>query len=125
MPPFRNRKMTFLALAGKCGALGASGPLLASPRNEPANPTMPNPLPTNLSASRLVIKLIHRAELARGQQCLGVSWPGIACFLQKFHSQRDFRCRRHAPVEQPVGPYDPGLVSIRLTFETLRQGFGL
>ena len=68
-PPFMNRKMTRLALAGKCGGLGAIGsagttpsaadaPVASRPASAkaPARPSAPNPPPILPIASRRVMR---------------------------------------------------------------------
>src|ERR1700722_15136197 len=97
-PPLRKRKMTCLADAAKCGALGAMG--VAAPARVfvsagcdasriPANPAMPKPVPMVRSICRrdglkiiLVLSLVEIGELIRTQQYLGVFGPptGICAY---------------------------------------------
>src|SRR5271165_3358894 len=74
-PPFRNRKMTCLAVALKCGAFGAIGEVSEAPRI-PASPAMPKPVPMVRSTSRLdglkFISSIKIRELVGTQQDLRV-----------------------------------------------------
>src|SRR5581483_1234371 len=125
IPPLRNRKITFLAFAGKCGAFGESGLAGDSPCRAPASPTIPNPLPTILRASRLVIDSIHRAELARAQQCLGVPRPGVMSFTQEIQPELSFRLSGLAPVKQTVSARNPRRVVAGFSFQPLCQGAGL
>src|SRR5207247_3755324 len=100
IPPLRNRKITFFALAGKWGGLGASDPPVSAPASTPARPSMPNPFPANLSMSLRVISillpLIHCTELARAQQCLSVLRPSRIGGLQEVEPDSDFRRSGHA-----------------------------
>ena len=79
-PPFKNRKITCLALGAKCGDFGSNDPAsaCASLASRPANPTIPNPFPACRSASRLVIiysPLIHKQQFIGTEQYLRVRQP--------------------------------------------------
>src|SRR5580700_5848767 len=111
-PPLRKRKMTCLAVAVKCGALGAIGAVAparvfvaAAPGRVlvaaccdasriPASPAMPKPVPMVRSICRrdglkiiLVLSSVEIGELIGTQQDLGVFGPRAGISADEFASQ--------------------------------------
>ncbi len=71
-PPFRKRKMTCFARAGKCGDLGASGFAEAALGLTPAlrtfaRPSIPKPEPMVNKASRRVIASLHIGSINKAE----------------------------------------------------------
>lgn len=91
-PPLRKRKMTCLAVAGKCGALGAIGAGVSAvcvAFRIPASPAMPKPVPMVRSTCRLdgakiilILSLVEIGELIGTQQNLGEFGLGAGVFGQ-------------------------------------------
>src|SRR5258707_10133414 len=70
-PPFRNRKMTCLAFAGKCVervSVAPAASLFSASRV--ASPSMPKPFPALRKSWRRVISVssVHKEKLVRAQQ---------------------------------------------------------
>src|SRR5947209_20253436 len=108
-PPFRNRKMTCLAFAGKCVERVASAPA-ASPfwASRLASPIMPKPFPALRKSSRRVIPVVssvHKEKLARTQQRTRKLGPAVVTFFHKLDPELQLGGQRiageHAPIRRP------------------------
>ena len=105
-PPFRNRKMTRLALGAKCGAhFERTARQLVCAENA-ARPSIPNPLPIVRSASRRVmlwVSLLNKAEFIGAQQYLRVLRPGVFFLMHELQAQVDLLLRWSAAEQNAIG----------------------